>query len=171
MVDLTPEEKEQIYKEEKARLEAQEKIKAELNAKEAKDGTIGCLVFLGIVVVVMLYFFVFKSISDATGISAPTKTTTSSNIKSIGQRGKLFSEKDSSVLIAVDEKSLKELIKVFAADDEAGFAELLISGKVFEVNNNTNVLILDVGYGSYKIRILDGERAYETGWTFKEFVK
>jgi hypothetical protein len=49
MPELSPEERERIYQEEKARKEAQDKIKKEESAKTMKTGCIGCL---GIIIVV-----------------------------------------------------------------------------------------------------------------------
>ena len=50
-MELSPEEKDKIYKEEKARLEAQEKAKKELKEKKTKKGCLGCLGCFGAIIV------------------------------------------------------------------------------------------------------------------------
>lgn len=47
---MDPEDKNRIYEEEKARLEAEEKIKSEKKAERKKQGCIGCLTLIGIIV-------------------------------------------------------------------------------------------------------------------------
>lgn len=49
MTDLTPEEKERIYEEEKARKEAKQKLREEENRKNAKGCLVAILVFIGII--------------------------------------------------------------------------------------------------------------------------
>lgn len=51
-VELSPEERQRIYEEEKARREAQEKMKAEATAQNTKYGCIGCMGLLAIIIVI-----------------------------------------------------------------------------------------------------------------------
>jgi hypothetical protein len=55
VAELTPEERSRIYAEEKARLEAQREIKSEERSKTAKSLGIGCLVSLGILLVIVIF--------------------------------------------------------------------------------------------------------------------
>lgn len=54
MTELTEEEKRKIYEEEKARLEAQEKLKKAAAAKKNKNAGMGCLVLIGLIVILAL---------------------------------------------------------------------------------------------------------------------
>ena len=59
--------------------------------------------------------------------------------------------------------------------DKYGFIELVESGKVFSVPNNTRVLVLDYGGGfldstKSKIRILEGPWTGTAGWVPEEWV-
>ena len=68
MPELSPEEKKKIYEEEKARLEAQEKLKKEQADKKKTKKTIGCLIFIILVVVAAFIIGNFMSSdSDETG--------------------------------------------------------------------------------------------------------
>jgi hypothetical protein len=49
-MDLSPEERQKIYEEEKARTEARQKIKKEQQQKAGKKAGMGCLVIIGIIV-------------------------------------------------------------------------------------------------------------------------
>jgi uncharacterized protein YcfL len=70
-MELTPEEKQKIYEEEKARQEAKNKIKA-------KNTSIGCLVFIGIAII--LYII---------GSSGTNKTSTTSSSAVINNSSKV----------------------------------------------------------------------------------
>ncbi len=54
MSELTPEEKKKIFEEEKARIEAQEKIKKRIDKKKTKPATIGCSVLIILVALVAI---------------------------------------------------------------------------------------------------------------------
>jgi hypothetical protein len=51
MAELTPEEKKKIYEEEKERLSAQEKVKAEKKKKETQSGCIGAIILIVLIVI------------------------------------------------------------------------------------------------------------------------
>jgi hypothetical protein len=55
-MELTPEEKSRIYQEERAKVEAQEKAKNEIAAENTKKGCMGCLVLIGIIIVLSIIF-------------------------------------------------------------------------------------------------------------------
>lgn len=52
MSELTPEERQKIFEEEKARKEAQDKLEAEAKAKDTKQKGIGCLVLIVLLVII-----------------------------------------------------------------------------------------------------------------------
>jgi hypothetical protein len=74
-VQLSEDEKRRIYLEEKARLEAQEKVKQEREGKQALSGCGGCLViFVVLILLVGLITSGGKSGSDSEHTLLPTKT-------------------------------------------------------------------------------------------------
>src|SRR6185503_3960363 len=71
-MDLTPEERQRIYEEEKARLEARTKIKG----SKQRNGCLGCLGMLGGLVVLGLIVSLFSSSSrDSKTPEEPTNST------------------------------------------------------------------------------------------------
>lgn len=74
MPDLTKEEREKIYAEEKARGEAKEKIEKEAKAKKNKSSLIGCLGFLALLILFMAICGVFDS-NDTPSESKPEYVT------------------------------------------------------------------------------------------------
>jgi hypothetical protein len=65
-MELTPEERQRIYEEEKARLQAQSQIKAENKSKPTSCSAIGCAVILGLVVLVAIIGSFFNSSEKST---------------------------------------------------------------------------------------------------------
>jgi hypothetical protein len=74
MPELSPEERERIYQEEKARKEAQGRIKQEESAKAMKTGCLGCLGIIVLVVVIGAVASLFNS-GDTTTRSTSNTTT------------------------------------------------------------------------------------------------
>jgi hypothetical protein len=63
-VALTEDERRKIYEEEKEKLETQQKIKSEIDAKNTKTGCMGCLGFIGIVVGIIIVGTLIWSLFD-----------------------------------------------------------------------------------------------------------
>lgn len=72
MPELTSEEKQKIYLEEKARLEAKEKLIAEKKKKNMKNMGIGCLV---LIIVVVVIFVVLSRLPSEKGSNQKPQTT------------------------------------------------------------------------------------------------
>jgi len=77
MAELTPEEKQRIYNEEKARLEAQERIKPEKTKKAISPTGIGCLAVL--ILIAVIYFAQSSCPSGKTPSQSRTKSTSQSS--------------------------------------------------------------------------------------------
>jgi hypothetical protein len=71
MPELTPEEKQRIYLEEKARLEAQEKLKEEKKKKDSKNAGMGCLAIIIIIAVIYVISTLSPSKSSNSEQSTP----------------------------------------------------------------------------------------------------
>jgi hypothetical protein len=71
MADLTPEERQRIYQEEKVRFEAQAALKAERRDKTASGWIVGCLWIVGIVVGLVILVTLINSSNTTTTPEAP----------------------------------------------------------------------------------------------------
>jgi len=54
MSELSPEEKKKIFEEEKTRIEAQERVRKQIDKKKTKPATIGCLALIILIVLVVI---------------------------------------------------------------------------------------------------------------------
>jgi len=100
MAELTPEEKQRIYEEEKTRLEAQVQIKKKLERKKTKPATWGCLILIifGIIMLANLFSPSKKQVTSTKSVT-PTK-------KSIPK----VTQKDENTLKLMIESGLVEKI-------------------------------------------------------------
>ncbi|MHB8183365.1 MAG: hypothetical protein ACYDDN_06400 [Candidatus Desulforudaceae bacterium] len=73
MSELTPEERQRIYEEEKARQEAQEKINTEVQAKKNKKMGIGCLVIVALTLLFVVAVSGGGGSDPANNTSAPAE--------------------------------------------------------------------------------------------------
>jgi hypothetical protein len=94
-----------------------------------------------------------------------------SSVKSVGDEGRLYVDNLSTVTVAIDEDAYRELDKVFIAKDQYGYNELQRRGKIFSVENNTKVLILENNFAKVKVRFLEGTRRGLAGWIPREWLK
>ena len=88
-----------------------------------------------------------------------------------GMEAVLFLEGQESVFVAVDEQGLPELLGAVAAKENARVDDLIRSGRVVRVANNTRVQVLEMAAGKTKVRIIEGERAMQTGWVVDRWVR
>ena len=164
-MEVSPEERREIYEEEKARLEAQEKAKKETGAEKTKTRS-PYRTCLGVI----LFTIILAMIAVVLCISSDGKTTTESG-PSVGSEARLYSEGSAPFWVAVDEEAFDELISAVVAKDNYGIMELTLAGRVFIVQNNTKVLVIEPGFTKTKVRILEGENAGMAGWVPYEFVQ
>lgn len=75
--------------------------------------------------------------------------------------------------VATDEDGFDAYMKVIASGDvQYGVTELYRKGKLFQVENNAKVTILDKKFlGRVKVRILDGKMKGSSGWVAAEWIK
>jgi len=135
---------------------------------------VGCCVLIFIILIVAIIWAVVGRESPKT--NEPTKTNQNQNsdeIKSIGSEAKLHIDNIPYIFVAIDKTSGQKMNKSFLANDSTGLAELQLGNRIFKVNNDTKVKILDIaGWdGLYEVRILDGSNAGKSGWTSTAFVK
>jgi len=93
--------------------------------------------------------------------------TTSSSSVSVGEEGLLLK----ATAVAVSEQAYDELTDVAVAEDIIGFSQMSLEGKLFLIEKNTRVLVIDRTFFRSKVRILEGEYFGRSGWVSEEHVK
>jgi hypothetical protein len=88
-----------------------------------------------------------------------------------GVEAVVFIEGQESVFMAIDEQGLPELLGAVAAKEDARVDDLIRSGRVVRVANNTKVQVMEMAAGKTKVRITEGERMMQTGWVVDRWVR
>lgn len=74
--------------------------------------------------------------------------------------------------VAIDEAGFEAYMKALATNDiPHGVTELYQKRKLFQVENNVKVRILDKGFTKIKVRILEGKMQGSSGWVASEWIK
>jgi len=89
----------------------------------------------------------------------------------VGSEGRLFVEGLDTIPIAADEPALDQLVGAIASKNGATVDALADSGKVTKVLRNTRVLVLQLGTGKIKVRVLEGDHALKEGWVVERWVR
>lgn len=121
---------------------------------------------IGILGIVILLVIIVLS-SDEDGTRSP--------VLRIGDKAVFSSNKDGScegtMYAGTTKEAYDALVSAAVANDNAGIAELLLSGQVVVLKNCTSVQIIDSSLTTYRLRILDGINALKSVWTSPQFVK
>jgi hypothetical protein len=196
--NISPEDQQRIYEEEKARLEAQAALNAE-TPRQTKP-SIGIFAVKWAVLVVAIVVLIFVVLYDkdkdkprspghswnrsspgtspssrdsgsSASYSAPSPS--SGRLLRIGEEGHLvrLDPEQKWLPLGTTKGAFDELVSAKAANDRHGIGELLVSGRVFTVPSGTRILCLDLGFTKSKVRILDGEHAGAAGWTYTEHLR
>lgn len=88
-----------------------------------------------------------------------------------GAQGVLRTESGGAIPVAVDEGSLSEATSAAVAGDQVAWTELISSHRIFLVTQGTRVLVIDRGFGTRRVRILDGPRQGMAGWVPADLVQ
>jgi hypothetical protein len=83
----------------------------------------------------------------------------------------LLSNGDADILIAASQSALDRLIKFANAEDGYGIAELISTKQISKVPSGTKCRIIDPGFMTHEIRILEGLHADEAAFVPAEFVR
>jgi hypothetical protein len=111
-----------------------------------------------------------KQVSRSTQASR-SGSSTPSRVISVGEEGRIYVASLRTVTVAVDEDAYSELDKVFIAKDEYGYKRLELRGKIFSVENDTRVLILENSLAKVRVRFLEGKKQGLDGWIPREWLK
>jgi hypothetical protein len=124
------------------------------------------------IVLILLASFNFSACGTGGGAD-PSKNSSinaETSDRSVGADARLFLEGRNSIFVAVDEKAFNELINALSSGG-AGVDALIESGKVFTVQNNTRVRILEIAGAKNKIRVIEGEKIMREGWVHELWVR
>lgn len=174
-MELTPEERERIYAEEKLKKEAQEQLEKEKKAKNTKQGCFGCL---GIIVIILIVGGFFGSCGSTKPENTPPKpASSSSNTSSQGTNQKMSTKiagQDAIVninaLLATSEQSYDMLFKYINANNKDAIARMMVKGEVVPVNKGDKVTIIESGFASVHVELISGQYAGVKGWLPREFI-
>jgi hypothetical protein len=111
--------------------------------------------------------FIFGCSSNTTNVK-PVSTSISIGDDAILDEGSDF---NNSVLVSTTPNNLDEVSKLIAVNDRVGMAEMVLNGQIFFVDKGTQVLVIDGGFTSLKVRIMSGDHYGESGWVPMEFCK
>lgn len=89
----------------------------------------------------------------------------------VGSETRLYIKGQTSVPLAVDEKTLSELIDALSNRKTDNLETLTQSGRVFRVDNETRVRIIEIGSGKVKVRVIEGPHVTLDGWIQERWVR
>ena len=76
-----------------------------------------------------------------------------------------------SVMMALDEKALGEMLSALSISDQPALDALIESGRVLNTTNNTRVRVLQTMTGRRKVRILEGPHILAEGWVLEGWLR
>jgi hypothetical protein len=76
-----------------------------------------------------------------------------------------------SIPVAVDENALSEMMNALPIGKNQGVDELIRSGRLFRIPNNTRVRIIEVGSAKFRVRVLEGDSVALDGWVPERWVR
>lgn len=120
-----------------------------------------------VIVFFAISFFLRKYLPEE--YASTTRHTQTTRSLSTGDRGVLYHE-SGTVIVASEKKYLDEFFNALNIKDKYGVGEMVLTGKIFEVPNYTDVLIIDSGLFNSKVRVLEGKHAGRSGWVPYEWV-
>ena len=103
---------------------------------------------------------------------SPPNPSTSAPLVSPGHIVSLgWADSQADSYMAVNDESWDAMLESINAKDITGLAQLQAAGLVHRIQAGTKAIILDSGFTSYKVRIIDGPSSGVEGWVFREYVQ
>ncbi len=106
---------------------------------------------------------------DAAQNRAQQRPRFSAFIPDVGSVVRLYNG-TASVLVGADENALGEMDKAIRAKDDYGRVQLVMIGRILLVDSGTRSRVLDIGFFTHEVRILEGKHQGRKGWVRKQFV-
>ncbi len=134
------------------------------------------IIALAAISIVIVIALVRRSTSDpanpaATGATGQSSASPSRGNLSVGSEARVAVGNRDSIMMAADERALDELVAALSANDTNRIGSLVESGRVFSVDSNTRVRILESGLGKLKVRVLEGASVVMEGWVPDRWVR
>ena len=87
----------------------------------------------------------------------------------VGSKVTVYNSGGDYAIVAVDKDSFNKLVDSIYANDTTTMEDMRQAGKLFTIDNNTPVLVLDKAVlnhnqSVFKIRVLKGQNAGKVGW-------
>ena len=128
------------------------------------------LILLGLVLAIVGIVSVIMRSGSGTRAGGEGSITRTASDHSPGSEITLYVEGRSSVMVAVDEKALDELINAISTRGDD--VQILIkSGRVFTVPNKTRVRIIEADFARLKVRIIEGDKIMAEVWVPERWVR
>lgn len=163
----------ELSPEEKALIEAKERVKRDLKEERTEKRKKGCFGCLGVIVLFFL-LSIIANLSDSE-TSSSRKRSVSSDRSYSKHEAMIFAEGIESIFVATNEEYFDELIKASKSDDSYTLILILVgTGNVFSVPNNTRVKVLSTEYAKIKasrVRILEGHFSGRVVWVPYKWVR
>lgn len=162
-MELTPEERQKIMAEEKARVEARIQIINKARQKQSKIMRKWFLIPSGVFLAVCVVLSVALFLSPHSGNNQPSKMEGQNVVLDNGL---------SSVMVATRKESYDALYSTVSEGNIKGLQSLIITGEVIAVDQGTEALILEKTFTSgTKVRILKGPNSGTDCWVPGDWVK
>jgi len=129
------------------------------------------LVLLGLAVAILAIVSIIMMRPDSgTSAGGDGSISRTASDHSPGSEVSLYVQGRESVMVAVDEKALDELISAISTrGDDA--QTLIQSGRVLTVPNKTRVRILEANFAKLKVRIIEGDKIMFEVWVPERWVR
>lgn len=137
-----------------------------MQATPAKSSTTSKIAKILVAVAVFIWAAI-AAFSLATPSKEETAPKSSSKSVGVGQDGIIRT----GIAGGVTKDDFDELTKAATAKDEAGFGQLIASGRAIVVDNNTKVKVIDTGLFKKRVRLLTGDHAGAAVWVASEHVE
>ena len=128
------------------------------------------LILLGLVLAIVGIVSVIMRSGSGTRVGGDGSISRTASDHSPGSEITLYVEGRSSVMVAVNEKALDELINAISTrGDEV--QTLIKSGRVLTVPNKTRVRIIEADFARLKVRIIEGDKIMTEVWVPERWVR
>lgn len=129
------------------------------------------LALIGLVIAIGIVFFIMRPGSkNPPGSIVDQSSARPASELSPGVEVKLYIQGQKSVMVAADERALYDLISAIAAKSDK-VQNLIQSGRVFAVPNDTRVRIVETGFPKIKVRVIEGDKMMSEGWVPESWVR